>query len=178
GAGGNLSNQRCRPLYPGAPIPYRCRRRGMNGISQRIRSVRREPEEMLTVLEIIEEDNQDGTKVVEILEEDILQGVESPYTVSMPTKANAKTPRCGPHQIYIAELDLCEDMAGHIISDSEEDEEKKKEHHHIHHPHHTQPIRVVKVGRIEKKKCVLGQMWVPEVDLCMDIDPAAPLPPL
>lgn len=40
-----------------------------------------------------------------------------------------------------------------------------------------EPVRVLQVGEYEKEKCGPGEIWVPEVDTCLDRNPPPPLEP-
>ncbi|KAK8732769.1 hypothetical protein OTU49_006916 [Cherax quadricarinatus] len=69
----------------------------------------------------------------------------------------------------------CVDMDGHEVlhSDSLVSDDSKTQPHYPQYPTRLTPVEV---GYEKRKKCPEGQIYVPEVDICSDIDPVI-LPP-
>ncbi|KAK8732768.1 hypothetical protein OTU49_006916 [Cherax quadricarinatus] len=193
----------CNPPLPGLPPSYRCR--PVNEQSRQ-RSVLPSPER-LPILEILE-DNLDGETVVEIAEqiepwmapirqaEQAAEQVEPriallkkaqqalaldhaerepSYIITVPKVKKLRKHKCRSGQVYIAEVDLCVDMDGHEVlhSDSLVSDDSKTQPHYPQYPTRLTPVEV---GYEKRKKCPEGQIYVPEVDICSDIDPVI-LPP-
>ncbi|KAK8399723.1 hypothetical protein O3P69_003618 [Scylla paramamosain] len=148
----------CPELLYGSYESYKCRsrreRRPQQGHPQ------------LTVLEIVEPES--GRISVH---EDEHAGT---FAIRVPHQAKLVTPKCKPHEIYVGELDICVEAEEHLVrpkvTDSKRGQEKQKEDK-------KEPVRVLEVGEYEKKKCGPGEIWVPEVDACLDRNPPPPLEP-
>lgn len=170
----------CSPPTDGSPLSYRCR--PMNQNSPRLLP---RPEDV-SVIEIVEDD-LGGREIVEIVEEiepwrspvAQLQSLgrkeetqEQSYVITVPKQNRIKKPRCQSHQVYVSEVDLCVDKAGHMHPEAlvARDDDSQ--------PKPVVPVEdtTIIVGYEKRKKCPAGQIYVPEVDMCSDINPVI-LPP-
>ncbi|XP_071515778.1 uncharacterized protein [Panulirus ornatus] len=133
-----------------------------------------EGQNRMTVLEIMEE-SRDGMTVLEIAEEifpslskrqqeDETDEVDPSFVITVPEQSDHKALECGPHQIYVPEIDICEDLADHsgpskapLVSDSVE------------------PFKIMSVGHFEEEECPEGQMMVFEIGICLDVNPPEPI---
>lgn len=147
----------CPELLYGSYDPSKCRTR---------RERRPQQSQQLTVLEIIEpepgrisvhEDEHAGT-----------------FAIRVPHQYKLDKPKCKSHEIYVGELDICVEAEEHLVktkvTDSKRGQEKQKEDK-------KEPVNILQVGEYEKEKCGPGEIYVPEVDACLDRNPPPPLEP-
>ncbi|KAG0707873.1 hypothetical protein GWK47_024100 [Chionoecetes opilio] len=146
----------CPQLHYGSSLAYRwCRheRRGPQGLPQ------------MTVLEIIEEE-PGHIRVVE----DEHAGT---FAIKLPLHFKLDKPKCTHNEIYVSELDVCVDAAEHLVKPKALTTKRG----HVKKDTKREEAKVDKVGKYEKVKCAAGEIWVPEVDLCLNRNPPPPLEP-